>query len=268
MLADRAIAHASPLEVDAKQPARQPEGRFLLLGLLALLIFGPLAFGAVEPWAVVIQELGAATLAAFWFSSSRQKLPASCVPLLWPWAALGGVVTLQILLHAAVYIHGTIAAGLQAAAYFLIFLVAAGTLAGPENRKTFGRTLAIFGTLLAFWSVLQGFASPTKLYGLRATRAGGIVYGPYVNHSHYAGLMEMLAPFALVLAFRKDLSRQERIQWGLAGLLMAGSIFLSESRGGMVAFAAEFVLLAIILIRQRGQDRTAAMLVAAASFLA
>ena len=266
MLADRAIAHASPLEVDAKQPARQPEGRFLLLGLLALLIFGPLAFGAVEPWAVVIQELGAATLAAFWFSSSRQKLPASCVPLLWPWAALAGVVTLQILLHAAVYIHGTIAAGLQAAAYFLIFLVAAGTLAEAENRKAFGRTLAIFGTLLAFWSVLQGFASPTKLYGLRATRAGGIVYGPYVNHSHYAGLMEMLAPFALVLAFRKNLSRQVRIQWGLAGLLMAASIFLSESRGGMVAFAAEFVVFAIILIQQHSKNRAATTLVAAMAF--
>src|SRR5207237_10939059 len=92
MLADRAIAHASPLEVDAKQPARQPEGRFLLLGLLALLIFGPLAFGAVEPWAVVIQELGAATLAAFRVSSSRQQLPARRVPLLWPWAAVAGLV--------------------------------------------------------------------------------------------------------------------------------------------------------------------------------
>ena len=29
---------------------------------------------------------------------------------------------------------------------------------------------------------------------------GGWIYGPYVNHNHYAGLMEMLVPIPLVLS--------------------------------------------------------------------
>src|SRR5919109_257653 len=152
MPSDPVIAYAPLLEI--KLPGR-PERAFFLIGLLILLIFGPLAFGAVEPWAVMIQEVGAAALAAFWLSGSWQQLPARSAPLLWPWVALAGIVALQILLHSTVYLHGTMAAGLQAAAYFFIFLVSAGVLSEPENAKTFARTLAIFGTLLAFWSVLQ-----------------------------------------------------------------------------------------------------------------
>src|SRR6266566_3088936 len=38
----------------------------LLVGVLAMLIFGPLAFGGVEPWAIFTIESGAALLLLAW----------------------------------------------------------------------------------------------------------------------------------------------------------------------------------------------------------
>ena len=52
---------------------------------------------------------------------------------------------------------------------------------------------------MALFAVLQGMAPNGKLYWIRALEQGGNIYGPYVNHNHYAGLMEMLTPFPLVL---------------------------------------------------------------------
>jgi len=37
-----------------------------------------------------------------------------------------------------------------------------------------------------------------QLYWMRQPRSGGWIYGPYVNHNHYAGLMEMLVPIPLI----------------------------------------------------------------------
>jgi O-antigen ligase len=60
----------------------------------------------------------------------------------------------------------------------------------------------------------------------------------------------------LVIAFRSGLARQHRVLAGVAAAMMAGTIFLSGSRGGMIAFAAEIVLLAGWLIKQQKSWRT------------
>ncbi len=40
--------------------------RVTKFGVLAILLFGPLAFGAVEPWAILTLELAAALLMVVW----------------------------------------------------------------------------------------------------------------------------------------------------------------------------------------------------------
>jgi O-antigen ligase len=77
-----------------------------------------------------------------------------------------------------------------------------------------------------------------------------------VNHNHYAGLMEMLAPFALLRTLRQSLRVEKRALWGFAALLMVTSIFLSGSRGGMISISIEMVLIIVIFLalnRTRGQ---------------
>ena len=77
--------------------------------------------------------------------------------------------------------------------------------------------------MVAAFVVLQGIAPNGKLYWIWKLEQGGLNHGPYVNHNHYAGLMEMLLPFPLVLAATQFTNGKQKI--GVAGVaaLMAGS---------------------------------------------
>jgi O-antigen ligase len=99
--------------------------------------------------------------------------------------------------------------------------------------------------------MLQGLAPNGKLYWIWALEQGGSIYGPYVNHNHYAGLMEMLTPFPLVLAATRFTEGSRKILVAGIAALMAASIFLSGSRGGMAAFVVQIVMLAVLLVRKR-----------------
>jgi O-antigen ligase len=86
---------------------------------------------------------------------------------------------------------------------------------------------------------------------------GGWIYGPYVNHNHYAGLMEMLVPIPLVLSLTRLASAKARTAAAVAAALMVGTVFLSGSRGGMIAIVTELVIIAVLLIKQKRGVRTA-----------
>jgi O-antigen ligase len=51
--------------------------------------------------------------------------------------------------------------------------------------------------------------------------------------------------------------QKERVAAGIAAAIMTGTVFLSGSRGGMVAVLAEFIVLATIMVRQKKGARVA-----------
>jgi O-antigen ligase len=108
-----------------------------------------------------------------------------------------------------------------------------------------------YGALVAAFAVVQGMAPNGKLYWTMGLEQGGAIYGPYVNHNHYAGLMEMLTPFPLVLAVTHLTNGNRKIAVAGVAALMAASIFLSGSRGGMAAFVAQMIVLTALLVRRR-----------------
>jgi O-antigen ligase len=63
--------------------------------------------------------------------------------------------------------------------------------------------------------------------------------------------MEMLLPFPLVLAATRFTDGGRKIAVAGIAALMAGSIFLSGSRGGMAAFVAQMVVLGVLMVRKR-----------------
>src|SRR5262249_48334775 len=122
-----------------------------------------------------------------------------------------------------------------------------------------------YGAAVALFGLVQGISGTTKLYWIRAPRLGGWIYGPYVNHNHYAGLMEMLTPIPLVLALGRQVRGPAKTLAAAAAALMACTIFLSGSRGGMAAFLAQMVVVAAVMLRKEKHGRT---MVAMAAFLA
>jgi O-antigen ligase len=118
---------------------------------------------------------------------------------------------------------------------------------------------------MALFALVQGISSNGKLYWVRTPAHGGWIYGPYVNHDHYAGLMEMLAPIPLVFALTRYAHGPGKTMAAVAAALMASSIFLSGSRGGMAAFAIQMAILAVLASKKQKPGRTA---LAAGIFLA
>jgi O-antigen ligase len=101
--------------------------------------------------------------------------------------------------------------------------------------------------------LVQGLSGTDRIYWVRTVGSiSAAIYGPYVNHNHYAGLMEMLIPLTAAAAFLQRGSKQVLLLFATA--IMALSVALSRSRGGMIALAAQLLFVCFVLFRsQRGR---------------
>ena len=239
----------------------------LCYGVLGLLLFGPLAFGAVEIWSISIMQVGAGVLLAFWAArqAAAGQLEILGNPLFLPMMFFASLMLWQLATGQTAYRAQTFSAALLYCTYGLLCLLLVQCLRRTSQVKALGFALSGYGFTIAMFALMQGIASNGKLYWLRTAQHGGSIYGPYVNHNHYAGLMEMLTPFPLVISFAGGIRGPRKTLAAVAAAVMASTIFLSGSRGGMVAFAVQVALLATFLIKRRSNWRAA---IAVGAFLA
>jgi len=154
-------------------------------------------------------------------------------------------------------------ASLTYLAYAMLLLVGVQMLRTQEDVKRLAGFLTVCGFLIAIFAVIQSLTSKNEIYWIVPVQGPSFIFGPYVNHNHYAGIMEMLAPFPLVLSMMEELTPPKRVLLAFAGVIMAGTIFLSLSRGGMTAFGCEVVFLAAVLWWKNASRRSAAIFAAA-----
>jgi O-antigen ligase len=225
----------------------------LLAGTCVLLLLGPLAFGAVEPWSIFTLEACAMLLLATWAFRQwiNRELNVSGNVLYPPMAAFFALALVQWVAGTTAYRHVTYSHLLLYAAYGMLAFVATQTLRRSSQFELMAKMFTAYGVVVAAFAILQGLAPNGKLYWIWSLEQGGSPYGPYVNHNHFAGLMEMLTPFPLVLAATHFTSGNRKIAAAGIAALMAASIFLSGSRGGMAAFVAQMVVLGVLLVRKR-----------------
>jgi O-antigen ligase len=243
----------APRVAKATQPV--VSSSMLLAGAGAILLSAPLALGAVQPWAILALQASATLLFLAWGFRQwlNREIQIASHPLHRPMLAFAALVTLQWLTGMTAYRHATYSLLLLYLSYGLLVFVVTQTLRRASQIEKFAWALAGYAAVLASFSLLQGLAPNGKLYGVWKPYYGGQPYGPYVNHNHYAGLMEMLTPFLLVLAATRLTQGRRKIAVAAIAAVMAGTIFLCGSRGGMLAFALQMVLL-VVLLRPRQED--------------
>ena len=248
-------ALATPPDPAPVAKASQPRltNTALLMGTSAVLLLGPLAFGAVEPWSIFALEACAMLLLSLWAYRQwiNRELNISDNVLYRPMAAFFALVLAQWMAGTTAYRHVTYTHLLLYAAYGMLAFVVTQTLRRSSQFELLAKLFTGYGAVVASFAVLQGIAPNGKLYWIWPLEQGGAIYGPYVNHNHYAGLMEMLTPFPLVLAATHFTKGSRKVAVAGIAALMAGSIFLSGSRGGMAAFVAQMVVLGVLLVRKR-----------------
>ena len=224
--------------------------------LIASLFLGTLAFGGVPVWAWGVTS-GLVTSALFlwlWCGVRQGELRIVWTPLYLP--ALGFLLIglLQLSGHATADPIATRDSIVRFTIDFVIFFLALQLW--DTRALTASRRLAVaaagFTWLVALFAICQFFASPDAIYGLLKPRWGGWVFGPYVNHNHYAGLMEMLIPIAVCFLLSMGAgpeTRSARILTAFAGIVAVASLLLSGSRGGLLSLAAELGLMSLIVWR-------------------
>jgi O-antigen ligase len=229
-------------------------------GLFGLVMLAPLLFGSVEPWSIFIVETAAAALLVMWIAQqvARSEVTVTWNPLFAPMLGFAGLVLIQFVAGRTAYRYDTIRMIRLYCAYGAICFLAVQSLQKKAQLKFLAMTFSAYGLAVAAFGLVQSFTSNGELYWFRTPRQGGSIYGPYVNRSHYAGLMELLVPIPLILSFSRFTEGTQRTLARIAAVVMASTIFLSQSRGGMVAFVVQMALLGVILAREK-KGRTAAL---------
>ncbi len=117
--------------------------------------------------------------------------------------------------------------------------------------RVLARLIIVFGFLYAFFAILQSVLSPDKIYGIYKPQTA-TPFGSFVNRHNFAAIMEMAICIPLGLVFSGAIERDKRLLYGVAIALMAASLLLSGSRGGLVALIAGIIFLVIVTSRARG----------------
>jgi len=242
----------------AVRPSLSRLDSFIFYGPFGLLLFGPLLFGAVEPLGMFVLQAGTAALCVLWVIRQIQvgEINLCGNPVFAPMAAFGCLIAIQLLLGLTAYRYMTASHALLYATYGMLSFLVVQNLRRTSQLRRLAIVFSGYGAALALFALVQALSGTTKLYWIVTPHRGGWIYGPYVNHNHYAGLMEMLVPIPLELGLvgrRKGALKTLALS---SAVLMASTIFLSGSRGGMAAFLVQLLLLAIVMVRRERHART------------
>ncbi|HVG20270.1 MAG TPA: O-antigen ligase family protein [Blastocatellia bacterium] len=239
----------------------------IAIGLVAILIFSALAFGSNEPWSVGLFELVITVLVLLWaikfVADKRLKIsvPAAAAPI-------AGLVALGLVqsvsrtggdgrIHTlSMDVEAT--RGAAAVLFFLLasFIIAANFFVTRERLATLANVLVIFGLAMSVFALMQHFTWDGHIYWVRHTT--GTAFGPFANRNHYAGYMEMLVPVPLALVLARGARKESWMFYGFASAVMALTVIVSLSRGGIVSLMAGIALVVMMSAKhERRRARTA-----------
>jgi O-antigen ligase len=227
--------------------------RVLRIGICALLTFAVLAYGGVEEWSQAVLEVGFALLLVIWalriYAWKQEQIAVS--PLLLPLLAFTLVVLVQLIFHRTASVYDT-RMQFQLLIIYLILLI---LLPQAFYRMNHWRGLLWFlmslGFFVSVFGILQNLTFNGKLYWYRVMRYGGHPFGPYVNRNHFAGFAEILIPVALVPLVLGKVRRERLFLVSLFALVPIVALILSASRGGIISFVVQIVILFLLLLVRR-----------------
>ncbi|PYS87032.1 MAG: hypothetical protein DMF62_13790 [Acidobacteria bacterium] len=143
---------------------------------------------------------------------------------------------------------------LQLTAFSIFFGMMISSLSTIKRTSRLFVLIAIFGFGYSFFAILQSVLSPQKIYGIYDVGLGSS-FGSFVNRNSFAAFSEMTLALPLGLVFAGGVSKDKRLLFFTAIALMGVALLLSGSRGGLVAFVSEVIVL-LILTRQEATRKT------------
>jgi len=231
--------------------------RIYRIAFCALLAFCVLAYGGVEEWSQAVLEAGAGLLLLGWgFRQNRKKTEQVIIsPLLFPLVGFALVTVAQLVLHTTASAYHTRVELQLLTAYIVLVFVMMQLYCRPSHWRGFIWFLMGLSFFVSIFGILQHLTFNGKLYWFRVLRYGGYPFGPYVNRNHFAGFAELLIPVALVPLVLGKVRKERLFIVALFALVPIVALLLAASRGGIVSFAVEMLVLMLVLLAQRVRGR-------------
>ncbi len=190
------------------------------VAIIAALVFAPLAFGAVEPWAysvlavlaysalalVIVRAVVSASteglltpmlvpaaLALLLLAVQLARLPAGLLGAVSPRA----VETYQGALEAtgaeeaggfapSLYAHATRDALIRLSAYVALFVATCACVRSRKHVTGFAAAIVAAGFAVSLFGIVQNLSGARKLYWWRELTHGGSLFGPFVSSNQFA----------------------------------------------------------------------------------
>jgi len=106
--------------------------------------------------------------------------------------------------------------------------------------------ILISAVSMCLYSITKAFATESKI----TTDLGSIFTYVFYNRNHFAGFLELTAPFALAMfIFIRTENKTVNIAIGVLAIFLFTSLLLTLSRGGIGSFALAFLLINIIYFK-------------------
>lgn len=241
-----------------------------ILGLvLAILVYGPLATGAVRPPNFLVIEgltLGVMLLWLFrlWINPRPQLL---WTPLCWAVLAFAGYAVARYFTSDIEYVARWEVA--RVVTYTFLFLAIVNNLSRQEYTQLMTFVLVGLAAAISGYALYQ-FISGSDLVWNIVSPYKHRGSGTYINPNHLAGFLEMVLPLALAWILVSRAKAVTRVFLAYAAVMILGGIVVSLSRGGWAATAASMLVLFGLLLFHRNYRLPAALVLAvmlAAGFL-
>ena len=235
--------------------------RGILSLVLGMLVFAPLAFGAVDTWAFLVVQIAAAAVFILWgarlWLNPRGKL-------LWPplaWVVLAFMAYAVVRHFTADIEYVARLETIQVLLFGFLFFAVLNNLRGQEEISIVSGTLIAVGAFTACYAVVQLTRNSNVVWN-QVSPYLNRASGTYISPNNLSCLLAMLLPLALAYLLVGKVNIVTRILLGYAALAMAAGLAVTFSRGGWIAAAAGIILLLGILLGHGNHRLKAAVLLA------
>ena len=236
--------------------------RGILSFVLGMLVFAPLAFGAVHAWAFLIVQAMAGGVLLLWLA----RLWLHPKPrLLWP--PVAWAVGLFAIYAVARYFTADIeyVARLelvQVLLFALLFFAVVNNLRDQNSAEVITGTLITVAVVSSSYALAQFLRQSHQVWNLISSYAGR-ASGTYISPNNFACFLELVLPLTLAFLLVGRISVIKRIFLAYAMVMIVVGLAVTLSRTGWAAAAAGVVLVLGILVGHRNHRRRAVLLLLA-----
>jgi O-antigen ligase len=247
-------------------------GGIIFFLLSVTLVFAPVAFGAVDFWALGILALIGFMIAVLWlfdawktgefsFNTNRLQIPVigfiligliQLLPLRSPDLS-AGLLSIPAAASLSLDPYTTRFAVAQLCVYLIFFAAALTFIDSSKRLRKIVLLIIIFGALMAFFGILQRLANPEGIYGLRPTPYA-VPFGSFVNQHHFAAFMEMTIGVTLGLLYNKSTKRDKRLLLWIAVVIMGIALVFTSSRGGVLSLFGVIGFVTLVSVLRKNTD--------------